>query len=156
VHVGRLRVAGLLFPLIGLFPLVSLAACTGPDASIAERADAAVPSYAAPSAAPGFCAELAGTTHLTDLPVAVGTLTADPQDVEAGLALSAAIDELKAVLDEVRDAPDFAALGTSLEELVAALREAREGSLTDDVRTAIRSGLDRVGHLVQPACDYPT
>ena len=45
--------------------------------------------------------------------------------------------------------------GASLEELVAALRTARDGRLTDAVRTSIGTGLDDVGRQVQPVCDFP-
>jgi hypothetical protein len=115
-----------------------------------------VRSYASPSGAPGFCAALAGTTKLTGLPLAVGTLTADPTDVEAGLALTAVIDELQVVLDEVRAESGFLPLDAALEGLTGALREAREGSLTDALRTAISAGLEDVGRLAQPVCGFPT
>jgi hypothetical protein len=115
-----------------------------------------VQSYAPPSGAPGFCSTLAGSTHLTDLPEAVGTLTADPKDIEATLALTAAISELGDVLDGVREGVGFLELDTSLELLAAALRQAREGPLTDAVRTAISTGLDDVGRQVQPVCGFPT
>jgi hypothetical protein len=40
--------------------------------------------------------------------------------------------------------------------VVGALGQARDGSLTDAVRTAISTGLDDVGRQVQPVCDFPT
>ena len=148
----RLPVLGLLISLLGV-----MAGCATADAAPrVERADVAVRSYASPSGAPGFCAALAGSTHLTGLPVAVGTLTADPGDVEARFALTAAISELQDVLDDVRTHPGFLALDRSLEQLAGALRKAGDGLLTDAVRTAIRTGLDDVGQQVQPACDFPT
>ena len=75
-----LRILGLL-----LFVMAASGCTDAGSARPAAHADAAVPSYAAPSGAPSFCADLAGTTHLTDIPEAVGRLTADPRDVEAAL-----------------------------------------------------------------------
>jgi hypothetical protein len=147
VRVGRLRVLGL------LFPLVAAAGCTSPDATPGvERADAAVPDYAPPSGTPTFCTELAGTTHLAGLSTTVGILTADPDDVESGLELTAAADELQAVLDDVRDRP---AMRASLHELVDALRRAQGGRLTDAARVAITTGLDEVGREAQAICGFP-
>ena len=149
---GRLRVLGLLFPLV-----VGIAGCGGSDDEPqVVRADVAVRSYTPPSGAPGFCAALAGSTHLTRLPEALGTLTADPNDVEATLALTSAIGELQDVLDEVRSGPGFLALDRSLAELTDAVREARDGPLTDAVRAAISDALDDVGQRAQPVCDFPT
>jgi hypothetical protein len=146
----RLRVLGL---------LVSLAGVAGCTSTVAEpesqRADVAVRAYAAPSGAPAFCDALADTTQLTSLPVVLGTLTADPQDVEANLALTAAVGELQDVLDDVRARRGFSALGTSVEDLIAALRQARDGQLTDAVRAWIGTRLDDVGRQVQPVCDFP-
>jgi hypothetical protein len=121
-----------------------------------QRADVAVRSYVPLAGAPGFCAGLADSVHLTDIPEAVGTLTADPKDVEATLALTAAIDELTTARDAVRAGHGFLALDTALEQLATALRAARDGALSDAVGTAISSGLDDVGRLVQPACGFPT
>lgn len=152
MSVGRPRVVGL------LFLLLALAACTGsaPDPGPqVRRADAAVASYAPPSGAPGFCTELAGTTHVTGLPVAIGTLTADPHDVEAGVALNAAVDELRNVRADVPDQPGFLGLSTSLDELLDALREAQRGPLTDAVRTAISTRLEAFGVQAQPLCGFP-
>jgi hypothetical protein len=146
------------FPVPGLLVLLVAGAggCSTPGATASlERADVAVRSYAPPSGAPGFCTALAGSTHLTDVPSAVGTLTADPEDIEAGLALTAVIGELTDVLDGVRAHPGFLELGRSLEQLAGALREAREGPLTDAVRTAITTALDDVGRQVQPVCGFP-
>jgi hypothetical protein len=146
------------FPVPGLLVLLvaGTAGCSTPDATASvERADVAVRSYAPPSGAPDFCAVLAGSSHLTDVPSAVGTLTADPEDIEAGLALTAAIGELKDVLDGVRAHSGFVELDSSLEQLAGALRDAREGPMTDAVRTAISTGLDDVGRQVQPVCGFP-
>ena len=150
--IGRLRVLGLAFLLV-----VGTAACDTSDAEPkVTRADVAVLSYSPPAGAPGFCAALAASTHLRGLPEALGTLTADPNDVEATLALTSAIGELQDVLDEVRARPGFLALDRSLTQLTDAVREARDGPLTDAARTAIGAGLDDVGHRVQPVCDFPT
>jgi hypothetical protein len=149
---GRLRVLGLLIPL-----LAATAGCTATEAQPrSTRADVAVRSYAPPSGAPGFCSTLAGTTHLPDLPEALGTLTADPEDVESTLALTAAIGELTYVRNEVEDGPDVTDLVSSLDGLVSALRQARERPVTDAVRTAISTGLDDVGRQVQLLCGFPT
>lgn len=148
---GGLRVAGL------VFPLVALAGCTtADDGPAVPRADAAVPSYAAPSGAPAICAELAGTTHLAGLPVAVGTLTAQPEDVGAKLEITAAIDELTGVLDKAGHRPGLAALDRSVRDLVEVLRDARDARLTDAVRTEISTGLDDVGLRAQAFCGFPS
>lgn len=152
MSIGRLRVLGLLFTFVAC-----TAACDPSDAEPqVTRADVAVLSYSPPSGAPDFCAALAGSTHLTGLPEALGTLTADPDDVEATLALTSVIGELQDVLEEVRARPGFLALDRALARLTDAVREARDGPLTDPVRAAIGTGLDDVGHQVQPVCDFPT
>jgi hypothetical protein len=148
---GRTRVPGLL---VLLTVTVATTACTGGESpQRLKRADVAVQSYAAPSGAPGYCASLAGSTHLTDVAVALGTLTARPGDVEAKLALTAAAEDLRAVDDELTE--DDAALDAALEELAAALDRAEQGPITDSVRAAVSGGLDDVGRLVQPVCDFP-
>jgi hypothetical protein len=151
VLIGRPRVLGLLL-LLG-----STTACSGAQTQPSvERTDVAVQSYAPPAGAPGYCTLLAGSPHLVGLPVAIGTLTARPGDVEAKLALSAAVGDLRAVGEEVARDDGTAALGAALDELTAALARAEAGPLTDAVRTAVSTGLDDVGLLVQPACDFPT
>jgi hypothetical protein len=151
VGVGRLRVLCL------VLPLVATAGCTtAGSASRAQLADVAVPSYAPPSGAPNFCATLAGTTHLTGLPVVLGTLTTQPEDVGARLELTAAADELQQVLDQVSVQTGGGALFGSLKQLVAALREARDTPLTDQIRTQISTGLDDVGRRAQAACRFPS
>jgi hypothetical protein len=151
VGFGGLRVLGL------LFPLVAMAGCTtADDKPPVHLADAAVPSYAAPSGAPDLCATLAGTTHLAGLPVAVGTLTAQPQDVGAKLQLTGAVDELTTVLDQVHGRPDLRALGSSVRDLIGVLRDARDAPLTDAIRTKISTGLDDVGRRAQAVCGFPT
>ena len=154
--VSSLRAPGLLLFVMAVF-VVAASGCTDAEsARPAAGADAAVPSYAAPSGAPVFCADLAATTHLTDIPEAVGRLTADPRDVEAGLALTAAMAELDAVIDRVRVTVGFRELDTSLEVLVGALEHARDGSTTEAVRTAISTGLDDVGRKTQAVCGFPS
>jgi hypothetical protein len=153
VRIGGSRALGLL-----VLPGVVLAAtaCTGENPRArAQPAGAAVQSYAAPSGAPGYCESLATTTHLTEVPVALGTLTARPGDVEAKLALRAAVDELQAVGEQVSQNARTAELGTALDDLVAALDRAEGGPITDSVRSAVSTGLDEVGRLVQPVCDFP-
>ena len=90
------------------------------------------------------------------MPAAIGTLAADPDDVEAGLELAAAIDELQAVADHVPARAGYLAVGTSLEKLVTTLRRARDGRLTHAVRTSISTGLDDVGRQAQTLCGFPT
>jgi hypothetical protein len=153
VRIGGPRALGLLV-LPGV--VLAAAACTGDGPpSRGEPAGAAVQSYAPPSGAPGYCASLADTTHLTDVPVALGTLTARPGDVEAKLALRAAVDDLQAVGEEVPRTAGSAELGTALDALVAALDRAERGPITDSVRSAVGTGLDDLGRLVQPVCDFP-
>lgn len=150
---GWLRGIGL------LFSVSAVAACTPAATAVtprAERADVAVPSYAPPSGTPEFCALLAGTTRLTDVPAALGTLAADPGDIEAGLTMSAAIDELQGVVDRVPVRAGYLAVGTSLEQLITSLRTARDGQLTDSVRTSISMDLDEVGRQAQTLCGFPT
>jgi hypothetical protein len=153
MSVGRPRVLGL------LFLLLALAACTGsaPESEpLVSRADVAVLSYAPPSGAPDFCTELAQTTHLTGLPVAIGTLTADPQDVEARLSLTATVDELRAVRADVPDQPGLLGLSTALDDLLDTLGDAQDAPLTDAVRTAISTRLEAFGVQAQPLCGFPS
>jgi hypothetical protein len=140
------------------FPLIVVTGCLSHPSAAPEvqRADVAVPSYAPPSGAPGFCAALAGTTHLTALAPAVGTLTSQPEDVGAQLELAAAADELQHVLDQASTRPGADALAGSLRDLVAALRKARDSHLTDQLRTEIRTGLDDVGRRAQAVCGFPS
>jgi hypothetical protein len=90
------------------------------------------------------------------VPVAVGSLTSQPENVGAKLELTAAVDELQGVLHQVRDRPGAGPLAGSLADLVAALREARDSRLTDEVRTQISAGLDDVGRRVQAVCGFPS
>ena len=148
---GRLRLLGL-----PILLLTATAGCTSAGATAPPtRADVAVASYSPPAGAPGFCARLAASTRLTDLPSAIGVLTAEPGDIEANLDLDAAIEELRAVLEEVRSGAGQIKVETSIEELVEALRRAGQGPVTDTVRTAIVHGLDDVGARVPPICRFP-
>jgi hypothetical protein len=141
------------FPALGLvFPLLAVTACTAGEASsTSRRTDVAVQSYAAPQGAPGYCLLLANSLHVTLLPRAIGTLTARPDDVEARLDLAAAADELT----EVRDEADDSVVAGAIDDLLDALAQARSGPLTASLVTSISTGLDDVGRLVQPDCDFP-
>jgi hypothetical protein len=148
----RLRDLGLL-----LLLLAGIAACTqGEVPSTAPQIDVAVQAYTPPSTAPGFCTGLADSSQLPQLPEAVGTLIAEPGEVEATLVLTGAITELEGLLDDIREGPGFVALDRSAEALVTTLRDARDGRLTETVRIAITEGLDDVGRRVQAVCDFPT
>ena len=148
----RLRDLGLL-----LLLLAGIAACTqGEVPSTAPQIDVAVQAYTPPSTAPGFCAGLADSSQLPRLPEAVGTLIAEPGEVEATLVLTGAITELEGLLDDIREGPGFVALDRSTDALVTTLRHARDGRLTEMVRIAITEGLDDVGRRVQAVCDFPT
>ena len=154
MFIGRPRVFLGLLVLLGATGASS--ACSGPEEqSRAERADVAVLSYAPPSGAPGYCASLAGSTQLTRIPTAIGTLTARPRDVESKLALAAAADDLRIVGEQVPRNGGTAELGASIDDLLTALTDATDGPVTDSVRSAISTGLDDVGRLVQPVCDFP-
>jgi hypothetical protein len=152
VRVRRLRDLGLVILL-----LAGAAACTPAETAPPEAGvDVAVRAYSPPAGVPGFCALLADSAYLTELPEAVGTLTVEPGDVEAKLLLTAAITELDGVLADVRERPGFLALERSVDELLTTLRDARDERLTETARTAIVSGLDDIGHQVQPICGFPT
>jgi len=140
-----------------LLLLAGIAACTqGEVPSTAPQIDVAVQAYTPPSTAPGFCTGLADSSQLPQLPEAVGTLIAEPGEVEATLVLTGAITELEALLDDIREGPGFVALDRSADALVTTLRHARDGRLTELVRIAITEGLDDVGRRVQAVCDFPT
>lgn len=146
--------------LLGLLFLVTpLAACTASEATTPVRAaadSAAVPSYQPPQGAPAFCGELAAAGRLLDVPRALGTLAARPGDVEAELQVSAAVRELRAVLDTLREADGPARLGSALEALADDLAAAVAGPLTAGGTTAITAGLDDVAVLAQPVCGFPS
>jgi hypothetical protein len=136
--------------------LVAVTACvSSEDPDPAADANAALPGYEAPGGAPGFCTRLASLEELDRLPVAIGTLAAGT-DVEARTQLTAAARELLAVLADVRAEDGGDGLATALEDLVGTLGEVGNGPLTDSVRSAVSTGLERVGVQAQPACDFPT
>ena len=151
MSIGRLRVLGL------LVPLFAATACTsdGPETAAVSRVDVAVQNYSPAEGVPAWCARLAGSPHLTGIPAAIGALTAREGDVEAKLALAAAVDDLEAVAAEIPEGAqtDIAA---ALDGLAVSLTQATDGPLTDSVRAAVTTGLDDVGRLVQPICEFPT
>ena len=150
-----MRISGPLW----LGPLVLLGVttgCTAPhDVPPTERGDVAVASYGPPDGAPAFCRELADSVHVDDLPVALGTLTADPDDRAAVARVSDARAELADVLADVPDGKRYAELSAELDELLAAVGAATEDPVDDDVRLRISTRLDRFGALVQPVCAFP-
>ena len=150
--IGRPGVLGLL----ALFLAGIAAGCTASAEGDAapRRADVALPSYTADGDAPEFCALLAGSTRLTVLPSALGRLAGEAGNVEARLDLSGAINELEAIHQDLGSGDRE--LATALDDLVGALTRARDGSLTAGVRDAVSTGLDDVGRLTQPLCEFPT
>ncbi len=138
--------------------LILLGAVTGckSAADPVEPADAAVPSYAAPPGAPDFCTMLAGSTRIAGIPRAVGALAAETGTAHAHVMLTGGIDDLGAVLDEVRAEDGHERLGTALERLVATLTSVRDRPLTDSARADVSAELDAVGRYVQPVCQFPS
>jgi hypothetical protein len=153
MSLGRLGLLGLLIVLAG-----TATGCTGfADAgSEARPAGVAVPSYGLAPGTPAYCTSLAGSTHLTGIPAAVGVLSGRRGDVQAELDLAAAIDDLRAVLEAIEDDGGSPPLEAAVGELVAALSAARDGSMTSAVRDDISTALDDVGRLVQPVCRFPS
>ncbi len=148
--VGRLGVPALL--------LAALVAC-GPDQDArprtADTVGAAVPSYAAPDGAPGFCARLASGEELARLPVSIGLLVAGT-DVEARAQIGRVMRELRGVLADVREEGGHDGLDTALDGLVRSLGSVVVGPLTDAVRGSVTAGLQQVGAQAQPACGFPS
>jgi hypothetical protein len=140
--------------------LMLLGAVTGceaeADRTVSVSTDAAVVSYAAPDGAPSFCTTLAGSTRLAAIPRAIGALAAETGTVEARLDLTAGIDDLQAVLEDVRADEGHERLGSAIEQLVATLTSAMDSPLTDAVRTGISDDLDAVGRQAQPICRFPS
>ena len=151
MHFGRLRLSGLLVLL-----LLSSAACTSADA-IARPVPggAALPSYDPPAEAPDFCAALADGTDLPRVPAAMGALAVSPDDVEARLYLGSAADEVRGVLEDLRDAGGHADVETALDALATALETANDETVTGVVRADVVRTLDAVGDRVQPLCRFP-
>jgi hypothetical protein len=151
VRTSRPGVLGLLI-LLG-----AVTGCTG-DADRAEpvSADVAVPSYAAPPGAPHFCTTLAGSTRILGIPRAVGALSAGTGTADAKLELTGGIDDLRAVLDEVRAEDGHERLESAVERLVDTLAAVRDRPLTAAARAGVSADLDAVGRHVQPVCQLPS
>ena len=148
---GRPRVWGLLL-LLG-----ALSACSSQAAPPLQTTGvAALPSYEAPSGAPGFCRLLAGSAHVASIPSALGRLTVDTSDATARQELAGAVQDLRAVLDDVRYTVEHADLETAVEDLVAALTEASGGRPAAGSSEAIAAALGAVADLAQPVCEFPT
>ncbi len=152
MFLGRLRLPGLLILL-----LLAITGCSSADAGAPRLPpDAAVASYVPPAGAPSFCSTLARGGDLVGVSRAMGVRTVAPQDVEATLALSGAITELRGVLGDMKSQGSPHGLEASVENLVNVLQQARDGTVTDALRTAVVSGLDDVGSRLQPICGFPT
>jgi hypothetical protein len=143
-----------------LGPLLLLggtAGCIAPVGTTpAERGDVAIASYSPPDGTPEFCRLLADSVHIDDLPVALGTLTAYPEDRNAVAEVEDALAELEDVLVDIPDGERYAGLSDGLDDLVTAVRKATEDSVHDGLRTRISTRLDRFGTLVQPVCRFPS
>ncbi|MGY1804206.1 hypothetical protein ACI78T_13100 [Blastococcus sp. SYSU D00922] len=150
---GRLRLVGLLALLAG--PVVG---CTGSldEGSTAQPANVAVPSYEPAETAPEYCSSLADSSHLTEVPVAMGVLAGERGDVGAELDLTGAIDELRTVQEQVRDAGGSLRLEAAIDDLVESLTAARDRGVTSAMRDDVSTALDDLGRLVQPACRFPS
>ncbi len=142
-----------------LGPLILLGAVAGCTASVDAdprgAGDPAIPSYQPPEDAPPFCSTLADSVHVDGMPVALGTLTADPEDRVAVAQLEDARAELEDVLAAVPDEERYAELTAGLEYLLAAVHSATVNPVEDDLRTRISTRLDAFGSLVQPVCVFP-
>jgi hypothetical protein len=140
-----------------LLVLLAGVGCTGgEEPERVTRADAAVPSYAPPGNAPGYCLTLAGSPHVDRVATALGTLAARPGDAEAKLDLAAATDLFVAVREEIGPDDEGAPLADALDDLVTSLADAESGEVTESLREAISTRLADVGGLVQSDCDFPT
>lgn len=151
---GRLRLSGL-----GILLLLATAACSSADAGAVTPPvpeDAAVASYTPPAGAPGFCTTLASGSELPAVSDAMGMLAVAPSDVGAKVTLGNAITELRGVLREMQSQGGPLEVEASVEKLVTALQQAKNGIVTDAVRTAVVAGLDDVASGVQPICGFPT
>lgn len=149
--IRRSAVVGLLV-LLGALTACTSEASTPPQASGAP----ALPGYRPPSGAPGFCALLAGSTHLGTLPTALGALAVDPSDTPARQELAGAVADLRAVLDDLRLAVEYADLETAVEDLVDALTEAAGGRPPAELGDTVARALTEVADRAQPACEFPT
>jgi len=138
--------------------VAAVAGCTSTAAPTGDGAGAAVavPGYAAPSGAPDFCARLAETEHVGQLPVAVGRKTVRDSDTSAVSTLQLAIGELEDVLDEVSDEDRHASVSAALEDLLAAAHAATEHPVHDALVDRLTGSLKALGDEVQPLCTFPT
>src|SRR5688572_6282503 len=101
-----------------LLLLGATAGCVAPvDATPPERGAVAVASYQPPEGAPAFCRLLADSVHVDGLPVAVGTLIADPGNRAAVQQLEDVLAELETVLADVPGEERYAELTAGLEDL---------------------------------------
>ncbi|MCW2700990.1 MAG: hypothetical protein JWQ45_2525 [Blastococcus sp.] len=135
---------------------VTVGCTASPEAPPPPTGTAAVPAYRAPAGAPGFCTRLAGSTHVPAIPLAIGTLTADPGNTDAVGALEDAVADLEAVLDDLSDGDRYGDVTAGLEDLLAALHSATVNPVDDALRVRIHDRLAAVGTQVQPVCDFPT
>jgi hypothetical protein len=115
----------------------------------------AVASYQPPEGAPAFCRLLADSVHVDGLPVAVGTLIADPGNRAAVQQLEDVLAELETVLADVPGEERYAELTAGLEDLLASVHSATENPVDDDLRARISTRLDAFGAQVQPVCVFP-
>lgn len=152
----RRGLRGVVGPLLLLAGATAGCTATADAGSEVRPGSVAVPSYTAAAGTPAYCAELAGSTHLTGIPAAVGVLAGRPGDVQAELELSAAIEELRTVLERIGDDGGAPRLELAVGELVDALAAARDGSLTSSVRDDLAAALDDVGRVAQPVCGFPS
>jgi hypothetical protein len=143
---------------LGLLTLVvAVAGCSGSAPSpVRGGAAVAVPGYDAPPQAPDFCAGLAGSTHLAEIPAAVGQLAVDQDSASAVGELEGAIADLEVVLDDVADDDGNADLTAALEDLLASVHAATRNPVDDGLRDRLSSRLDALGDAVQPQCEFPT
>jgi hypothetical protein len=136
--------------------VAATAGCIAPPSDPApERGDVAIASYSPPDGTPAFCQLLADSVDVDDLPVALGTLTADPRNRDAVAQVADALAELEDVLAAVPDEEPYAEPAAGLEDLVQAVESATENPVDDVVRTRISTRLDRFGAQVQSVCDFP-
>jgi hypothetical protein len=145
-------------PWLGLVVAVGLTTgCTAPaEAPAPPGGEPAVAAYRAPAGAPAFCARLAGSTRVTDVPLAIGRLTADPGNRHAVAQLRYAGGDLEAVLADVSGQDRYDDVAVGLEDLLAALHSATVNPVDDALGTRIVDRLAAVGTLVQPVCEFPT
>jgi hypothetical protein len=134
----------------------AMSGCTDPvDPAPPGRGEVAIASYSAPEGAPTFCHLLAGSVHIGDLPLALGTLIADPGDRTAVAQVADAHVELEDVLADLPTGERYAEVSSELEHLLDAVRSAMQEPVDDGLRRRISAGLNDFGALVQPVCEFP-